>query len=66
MITKDESPNTIRNRLIRLIDNWNIIITHYKLDTDKKVLLHIINVMFKEQGIEAIDKESKRGDNILC
>lgn len=54
MITLDAEPNTMRNRLIRLIENWATIETLYKMKTDKQMLLHIVNVMFKGLGVKAV------------
>ena len=51
LITLDAEPNTMKNRLIRLIQNWDLMIKYFKFKSDKDILLYIINVMFKEKGI---------------
>ena len=48
IIVMDEFPNTMRNRLIRLVENWSIIRGTFNIDTDKEMLEHIYNVMFKD------------------
>lgn len=50
IILDNEEPNSMKNRLIRLIENWDIIVKHYKLKTEKDILKHIVNIMFKGLG----------------
>jgi len=52
-IIMDAEPNSMKNRLIRLIENWEIIKKQYKIKTDRDMLLHIVNRMFKSFGVIA-------------
>ena len=48
IIHMDEAPNTMRNRLIRLVENWNIVKGAYNIKTDIEMLYHINHRMFKD------------------
>ena len=52
-IIMDAEPNSMKNRLIRLIENWEIIKKQYKIKTDRDMLLHIVNKMFKSLDVIA-------------
>ena len=50
IVYDDEEPNSMKNRLIRLIENWDFIIKKYKIKSDKQMLEHIVNRMFRIKG----------------
>ncbi len=50
IIYDNEDANSMKNRLIRLIENWEIIEKMYKIKSEKEMLKHIVNKMFKGLG----------------
>ncbi len=46
-IQLDEYPNSLRNRLIRLIQNWDMF-QHLKLNTELDILIHLFSVAFRD------------------
>ena len=43
-----DDPNTVKNRLIRLLREWNLIKKLYKINTDEDMLNFIYYRMFKD------------------
>jgi len=49
----DDEPNTIKNRLIRLLTTWDMMIKYYHFKNEQDILKHIINVVFRDKGVIA-------------